>query len=84
MPSSLEESISKGDHDIAVRDYKKGKYIIQKTKAETQTKSLVINSKIFEKVWEAVETIAESFREQLFNNLTSQTLTNEELERTIT
>lgn len=70
-----------GRYDAAVRDYKKGKNIIQSSfKDDRKDKSRLQFDKsesllpknyqsVFEKLWEEVEKVAADFREELFKSL---------------
>lgn len=95
LPISLQQSISKvsfykrlhlqGEYDIAVRDYKKGKYLMQSSKDGGNTNRSPTGTtlerdallpknhlKIFDKVWNEAEKILDDMRSILFKQLTMQ------------
>lgn len=80
LPSSLRDMIKKKRYDGAVRDYKKGKSLMQTSfrdptdkkpiKKQGKDSTLPENYKgVFEKVWVEVESIAADLREGLFEQL---------------
>lgn len=81
LGSSLKEMVKKGKYDSAVRDYKKGKNIMQSSFKENrkdkgrhtsfeESNLLPKNyQSVFEKLWEEVERVVADFREELFKSL---------------
>ncbi|KXS19960.1 hypothetical protein M427DRAFT_505045 [Gonapodya prolifera JEL478] len=60
LPSSLQDSMRRGKVDIAVRDYKRGKLLMQTVQRP---------QKIFDRVWTEVEKIVSSLCSQLLKQL---------------
>lgn len=78
LPSSLIDMIQKGKYDAAVRDYKKGKSLMQTSFTPVSDDKRVNKDSqlpesyrvVFEKVWVEVERICADLRETLFQLLT--------------
>ena len=97
LTSNLNKLIQKGQFDAAVRDYKKGKYLMatsfknkdgkpQGFEASQIDESALLPKnyqKTFEKLWEAVEGVIKSFRADLFKSLTLSTTTVDMQEKII-
>ena len=97
LTSNLNKQIKKGQFDVAVRDYKKGKYLMATSfknkdgKAQGFEASQIDESallpknyqKTFEKLWDAVEAVIKKFREDLFESLTLATTPVEMQEKII-
>lgn len=88
LPGSLLEFTQAGKYDAALRDYKKGKYLLESrpgqllpsgpgSSTETQQK------KILDKVWKAVEKVMEGMKETLLERLKEPSRSLEEHEKTI-
>jgi exocyst complex component 2 len=89
LPGSLLESIEAGRYDAALRDYKKGKYLLESrpgqllpttaggSSTETQQK------RIFDKVWGAVEKVMDQMKTILLNRLKEPSRSLEDHEKTI-
>ncbi|KAK6092905.1 Exocyst complex component S5 [Batrachochytrium dendrobatidis] len=82
LPSSLIDQINKDKYDGAVRDYKKGKYLMHSSFSDvvqpgkdfrgTKDSSALLpktHQAVFEKVWNEVERIVGQFRTELFAKL---------------
>jgi exocyst complex component 2 len=82
LASSLQEMVKKGRYDAAVRDYKKGKYLMESSfrvddenqlfdGADNDVSTLLPKhyQPIFEKLWAAVEQVISDFCDELFISL---------------
>ena len=88
LPRSLRKSIERQEYDVAVRDFKKGKYLISSSKgsksnAETDALLPVTHLRTFETVWKEVELIADDLRNALFKQLTAPSQSLEMQEKII-
>jgi exocyst complex component 2 len=98
LPGALRESIAIGRYDAALRDYKKGKFLLESRSSQLLPSTSggkdgkeaeVHHRRIMEKVWQQVEKVMEELRAQLTEKLANATLTSgtgkvtDEHERTI-
>ncbi|RIA91034.1 exocyst complex component Sec5-domain-containing protein [Glomus cerebriforme] len=98
LPSNLMDSIKQQKYDVAIRDYKKGKVVLDSTmgtegadtngsgsySSESDETALSIQyRKVFDKVWLEVDKIMEEMKDQLFKQLTEPWRSMEEQEKTI-
>jgi len=76
LPMSLEANIKRKKVEKAVRDYKKGKAVMQDNKqlqssvSGVEAQAVDSQQKVFDQVWADVERIVEVLRQDLFNSLT--------------
>lgn len=91
LPGSLMESIEAGRYDAALRDYKKGKYLLESRPGQllpsgsnfTGANVDIQQKRIFDKVWGAVEKVMADMRTQMINRLKESSRMVEEHEKTI-
>ncbi|KAG8808296.1 hypothetical protein FRB91_006330 [Serendipita sp. 411] len=88
LPGSLLESIQAGRYDVALRDYKKGKYLLESRPGQLLPSSPGSNTdiqqkRIFDKVWSAVEKTMDQMKAALLNRLKETSRTLDEHEKTI-
>ncbi|KAG8807479.1 hypothetical protein FRC17_004444 [Serendipita sp. 399] len=88
LPGSLLESINAGRYDAALRDYKKGKYLLESRPGQLLPSAPGSNTdiqqkRIFDKVWSAVEKTMDQMKTALLNRLKETSRTLEEHEKTI-
>jgi hypothetical protein len=77
LSSSLSDMVRRGRYDAAVRDYKKGKSLMNSSfgsddqNDKTEAMNLLPKSyqNVFEKLWMEVERVVSDFREELFRSL---------------
>ncbi|KAJ3099452.1 hypothetical protein HDU97_003027 [Phlyctochytrium planicorne] len=99
LPSVLQENIKKKNFDAAVRDYNKGKYLMESSFTEStsdgqkdggteapDSQNLLPKNhrKVFEKVWAEVEKSISAFKENLFRQLDNRAASLDEQERIMT
>jgi len=85
------ESIEAGRYDAALRDYKKGKYLLESRPGQLLPSGSNFNGatidvqqkRIFDKVWGAVEKVMADMRTQMINRLKESSRMVEEHEKTI-
>lgn len=85
------ESIEAGRYDAALRDYKKGKYLLESRPGQllpsgSNTSGATVDvqqKRIFDKVWSAVEKVMVDMRTQMINRLKESSRMVEEHEKTI-
>lgn len=85
------ESIEAGRYDAALRDYKKGKYLLESRPGQllpsgSSTSGAIVDvqqKRIFDKVWGAVEKVMLDMRNQMINRLKESSRMVEEHEKTI-
>jgi len=85
------ESIEAGRYDAALRDYKKGKYLLESRPGQllpsgSNTSGATVDvqqKRIFDKVWGAVEKVMVDMRNQMINRLKESSRMVEEHEKTI-
>ena len=88
LPANLEESLKKGRFDQAVKEYKKGRAVLQAVKSQVLESSpeTVLSSqkklwegvlKVFEKVWSRVESSVKELKSKLYNDLSDMKLTTD-------
>jgi exocyst complex component 2 len=88
LPGALLESIQAGRYDAALRDYKKGKYLLESRPGQLLPSSPGSNTdlqqkRIFDKVWGAVEKVMDQMKNTLLNRLKEPSRLLEEHEKTI-
>lgn len=96
LPGALLESIQGGKYDAAMRDYKKGKYLLESRAGILLPSSLkdetiagggasteIQQKRILDKVWKAVEKVMEGMKSTLLNRLKEPSRSLEEHEKTI-
>ena len=91
LPGSLMESIEAGRYDAALRDYKKGKYLLESRPGQllpsgSNTSGATVDvhqKRIFDKVWGTVEKVMADMRTQMINRLKESSRMVEEHEKTI-
>ena len=96
LPGSLSESVEMGRYDVALRDYKKGKYLLDSRPGQllavgsaTQPESAggarndIQQKRVFAKVWDAVEVTMKDMQSRLTAQLREPRRSVEEQERTI-
>ena len=88
LPGSLLESIQAGRYDAALRDYKKGKYLLESRPGQLLPSAAGSNTdiqqkRIFDKVWSAVEKVMDQMKATLLNRLKEPSRSLEEHEKTI-
>lgn len=88
LPGSLLESIQAGRYDAALRDYKKGKYLLESRPGQLLPSAPGSNTdvqqkRIFDKVWGAVEKVMDQMKNTLLNRLKEPSRLLEEHEKTI-
>ena len=88
LPGSLLESIQAGRYDAALRDYKKGKYLLESRPGQLLPSAPGSNTdvqqkRIFDKVWGAVEKVMDQMKSTLLNRLKEPSRQLEEHEKTI-
>ena len=97
LPGSLTESVENGRYDLALKDYKKGKYLLESRPAQllsftatAETKSATASEKqlaqqrrIFAKVWDAVEATMKDMQRKLLAQLREPKRNVDEQEKTI-
>ncbi|CAG8692324.1 5273_t:CDS:10, partial [Funneliformis caledonium] len=97
LPSSLMESMKQQKYDMVIRDYKKGKVVLDSTMgtegtdtngaaSEREYDETALSAqyrKVFDKVWLEVDKIMEEMKDQLFKQLTEPWRSMEEQEKTI-
>ncbi|CAG8584198.1 6305_t:CDS:10 [Funneliformis mosseae] len=97
LPSSLMESMKQQKYDMVIRDYKKGKVVLDSTMgtegtdtngaaSEREYDETALSAqyrKVFDKVWLEVDKIMEEMKVQLFKQLTEPWRSMEEQEKTI-
>eukprot|EP00249_Psilotum_nudum_P022882 c28676_g1_i1 orf=1854-4124(-) len=72
LPSTIRSNISKGEYDLAVREYKKAKSIVLPTHAG-----------ILQKVLEEVEKVVQEFKDKLYKSMEDPQLELSQLESTV-
>jgi len=85
------ESIEAGRYEAALRDYKKGKYLLESRPGQLLPSGSNANGatvdvqqkRIFDKVWSAVEKVMVDMRTQMMNRLKESSRMVEEHEKTI-
>lgn len=97
LPGSLRESVDTGRYDVALRDYKKGRYLLEQRPGQllpihaadtpegprVSETQLVQRRRIFARVWDAVEDVMRDMRGQLVAHLRDPQRSVEEQEKTI-
>lgn len=93
MPSSLLESIKQAKYEAAIRDYKKGKYLYQALKGDTDLSGLTemeketgitdLHRKVFDKVWTEVSKIVIELQNVLLRMLSDPWRSMDDQEKTI-
>ncbi|KAJ3517910.1 hypothetical protein NLJ89_g205 [Agrocybe chaxingu] len=94
LPSFIIESIEAGRYEIALRDYKKGKYLLENrpgqllpigtTKDPVATKNAELQQqRVLDKVWNSVEKAMGEMRNVLVSQLQDTTRTVDEQEKTL-
>jgi exocyst complex component 2 len=88
LPGALLESIQAGRYDAALRDYKKGKYLLESRPGQLLPSAPGSNTdlqqkRIFDKVWGAVEKVMDQMKNTLLNRLKEPSRLLEEHEKTI-
>ncbi|CAA7268370.1 unnamed protein product [Cyclocybe aegerita] len=94
LPSFIIESIEAGRYEIALRDYKKGKYLLENrpgqllpigtTKDPVATKNAELQQqRVLDKVWNSVEKAMGEMRNVLVSQLQDATRTVDEQEKTL-
>jgi exocyst complex component 2 len=88
LPGSLFESIQGGKYDAALRDYKKGKYLLESRPGQllpsgSGGNTEIQQKRIFDKVWSAVERVMDQMKTTLLNRLKEPSRSLEEHEKTI-
>ncbi|TKY90944.1 hypothetical protein EX895_000942 [Sporisorium graminicola] len=97
LPSSLSESVEMGRYDVALRDYKKGKYLLdsrpgqllavgsakQPESAGGGARNDIQQKRVFAKVWDAVEVTMKDMQSRLTAQLREQRRSVDEQEKTI-
>lgn len=90
LPGALMESIEAGRYDAALRDYKKGKYLLESrpgqllpSGASNGVSTELQQKRIFDKVWGAVEKVMDQMKTSLTTRLKDPSRSLEEHEKTI-
>ncbi|KAI0938572.1 hypothetical protein AcW1_001724 [Taiwanofungus camphoratus] len=94
LPSSLIESIEAGRYEAAMRDYKKGKFLLESRPGQLlpvgstkdgqgSSNSQDQQKRILDKVWGTVEKVMSEMKNQLLGKLQEPTRSVEEQEKTI-
>ena len=96
LPGSLSESVELGRYDVALRDYKKGKYLLDSrpgqllavgsAKPESAgggARNDIQQKRVFAKVWDAVEATMKDMQSRLTDQLREPRRSVEEQEKTI-
>ncbi|KAG8987405.1 hypothetical protein FRB90_003364, partial [Tulasnella sp. 427] len=97
LPGSLREAVEGRRYEAAMRDYKKGKFLLESKPGQLLPASLATTSgsqssssavsesqnRIFEKVWTAAEKVMSEMRETLLGQLKEPSRSVEEQEKTI-
>ncbi|WFD33269.1 Exocyst complex component S5 [Malassezia cuniculi] len=97
LPGSLRESVDAGRYEVALRDYNKGRFLLEQRPGQllpihsTDTADgprvseaqLAQRKRIFARVWDAVENVMRDMREQLVQHLRDPQRSVEEQEKTI-
>lgn len=96
LPGSLSESVESGRYDMALRDYKKGKYLLdsrpgqllavgsaQPPESAGGARGDVQQKRVFAKVWDAVEATMKDMQSRLTAQLREPRRNVDEQERTI-
>ncbi|PVG00796.1 hypothetical protein CPB86DRAFT_782356 [Serendipita vermifera] len=88
LPGSLFDSIQSGKYDAALRDYKKGKYLLESRPGQllpsgSGSSTEIQQKRIFDKVWNAVERVMDQMKTTLLNRLKEPSRSLEEHEKTI-
>ncbi|KAG8911204.1 hypothetical protein FRC00_006898, partial [Tulasnella sp. 408] len=98
LPGSLREAVEARRYDAAMRDYKKGKFLLESKPGQLLPTSLATaqssqssgstavsdsQKRIFDKVWTAVEKVMSEMRETLLDQLKEPSRSVEEQEKTI-
>ncbi|PSR78598.1 hypothetical protein PHLCEN_2v7345 [Hermanssonia centrifuga] len=92
LPSSLRESIEAGRHEAALRDYKKGKFLLESrpgqllpigSTKEGQASAGQQQKRILDKVWSTVEKVMGEMRNQLQSKLQETSRSVEDQEKTL-
>jgi exocyst complex component 2 len=83
LPGFLRDHIAIGKYDAAIRDYKKGKYLMESrtgqflpssTGSKNGKDAETQHRRILEKVWQQVEKVMDDLRNQLLDKLTNASL----------
>ncbi|GAC73963.1 sec5 subunit of exocyst complex [Moesziomyces antarcticus T-34] len=96
LPGSLSESVESGRYDVALRDYKKGKYLLDSRPGQLLAvgsakppesaggaRGDVQQKRVFAKVWDAVEATMKDMQSRLTAQLREPRRSVDEQERTI-
>ncbi|KZS97149.1 hypothetical protein SISNIDRAFT_406460 [Sistotremastrum niveocremeum HHB9708] len=89
LPGSLRENVDAGKYDAALRDYSKGKFLLETKPGQLLSatgeakKNDEQQKRILDKVWQQVERVMTSMRTTLLDKLADGTRAVEEQERTI-
>ena len=97
LPGSLRESVDAGRYDVALRDYNKGRFLLEQRPSQllpihssdtpdgprVSEMQLIQRRRIFSHVWDAVENVMKDMRTQLVAHLRDPQRSVEEQERTI-
>ncbi|KAJ1030000.1 hypothetical protein NDA16_000913 [Ustilago loliicola] len=96
LPGSLSESVEMGRYDMALRDYKKGKYLLdsrpgqllavgssKQPESAGGARNDVQQKRVFAKVWDAVEVTMKDMQSRLTAQLREPKRSVEEQEKTI-
>ncbi|EST06642.1 hypothetical protein PSEUBRA_004556 [Kalmanozyma brasiliensis GHG001] len=94
LPGSLSEAVELGRYDVALRDYKKGKYLLDSrpgqllavgSKAESAggARNDIQQKRVFAKVWDAVEATMKDMQSKLTAQLREPRRSVDEQEKTI-
>ena len=97
LPGSLEENVAAGRYEAALRDYLKGKYLLESrpgqllplqpidstTGPHISEAQLAQQQRIFKKVWDAVESIMQEMRQKMLAHLRDAQRSVEEQEHII-
>lgn len=96
LPGSLSESVEMGRYDVALRDYKKGKYLLdsrpgqllavassKQPESAGGARNQVQHKRVFAKVWDAVEATMKDMQSRLTAQLREPRRSVDEQEKTI-
>jgi exocyst complex component 2 len=88
LPGSLLEFTQSGKYDAALRDYKKGKYLLESRPGQLLpsnpgSSTDIQQKRIFDKVWGAVEKVMEGMKATLLERLKEPSRSLEDHEKTI-
>lgn len=96
LPGSLSEAVEMGRYDVALRDYKKGKYLLdsrpgqllavgssKQPESAGGARNDIQQKRVFAKVWDAVEATMKDMQTRLTNQLREPRRSVDEQEKTI-